>query len=80
MFDRKSDFALNKKDPDAIVYKSSTGVHIRLTRLDFASLEEFEKWKHWSDEDYHSTEKANHVCGPDIPHAVWRVVCPVYWH
>ena len=36
MFDRKSDFALNKKDPDAIVCKSSTGVHIRLTRLDFA--------------------------------------------
>lgn len=61
MFDRKSDFALNKKDPDAIVCKSSTGVHIRLTRLDFASPEEFEKWKRWSDEDYHSTEKADHV-------------------
>ena len=61
MFDRKSDFALNKKDPDAIVCKSSTGVHIRLTRLDFASPEEFEKWKRWSDEDYHSMEKADHV-------------------
>lgn len=37
MFDRNSDYALNKKDPDAIVCKSSTGVHIRLTRLDFSS-------------------------------------------
>lgn len=61
MFDRKSDYALNKQDPDSIVCKSSTGVHIRLTRLDFASLEEFEAWKKWSDEDYHDTEKADHV-------------------
>ena len=57
MFDRNSDYALNKKDPDAIVCKSSTGVHIRLTRLDFSSQEEFEKWKQWSDDDYHCTEK-----------------------
>ena len=28
MFDRKSDYALNKKDPDAIVCKSVTDVHI----------------------------------------------------
>lgn len=61
MFDQKSDYSLNKQDPDSIVCKSSTGVHIRLTRLDFASPEEFEKWKHWSDEDYHDTEKADHV-------------------
>ena len=61
MFDRKSDYALNKQDPEAIVCKSSTGVHIRLTRLDFATPEEFERWKHWSDEDYHDTEKADHV-------------------
>ena len=61
MFDRKSDYSLNKQDPDSIVCKSSTGVHIRLTRLDFASPEEFEKWKRWSDEDYHATEKADHV-------------------
>ena len=61
MFDRRSDYALNKQDPEAIVCKSSTGVHIRLTRLDFASPEEFEKWKRWSDEDYHDTEKADHV-------------------
>lgn len=60
MFDRNSDYALNKKDPDAIVCKSSTGVHIRLTRLDFSSQEEFEKWKQWSDESYHAIEKADH--------------------
>lgn len=61
MFDRKSDYAMNKRDAEAIVCKSSTGIHIRLTRLDFASPEEFEQWKHWSDEDYHATEKADHV-------------------
>lgn len=60
MFDRNSDYALNKKDPDAIVCKSSTGVHIRLTRADFSSEAEFEKWKQWSDESYHVIEKADH--------------------
>ena len=61
MFDRKSDFALNKKDPDAIVCKSSTGIHIRLTRLDFSSQEEFETWKRWSDGDYHEIERQDHI-------------------
>ena len=60
MFDRSSDYALNKKDPEAIVCKSATGVHIRLTRNDFSSEAEFEKWKQWSDEDYHAAEKAEH--------------------
>ena len=60
MFDRSSDYALNKKDPEAIVCKSATGVHIRLTRNDFSSEAEFEKWKQWSDEDYHAAEKADH--------------------
>ena len=61
MFDRNSDYALNKKDPDAIVCKSATGIHIRLARLDFSSQGEFEKWKQWSDQDYHHTEKKDHV-------------------
>lgn len=52
MFDRKSDYALNKQDPEAIVCKSVTDIHIRLIRLDFASPEEFERWKRWSDENY----------------------------
>ena len=57
MFDTKSDFALNKFDRDAIVCRSVTGVHIRLTRADFASEEEFLRWKVWSDGDYYDTEK-----------------------
>ena len=57
MFDTKSDFALNKFDRDAIVCRSVTGVHIRLTREDFASEEEFLRWKVWSDGDYYDTEK-----------------------
>ena len=58
MFDTKSDFALNKFDKDAIVCPSATGVHIRLTREDFASEEDFLRWKIWSDGDYHDIEKA----------------------
>ena len=58
MFDHKSDYALNKYDPDAIVCRSVTDVHIRLTRADFANEEEFQKWKEWSDHDYHAAEKA----------------------
>lgn len=61
MFDRKSDYALNKQDREAIVCKSATGVHIRLTRLDFATPEEFEAWKKWSDEDYHEIERQDHI-------------------
>ena len=57
MLDTKSDFALNKFDRDAIVCRSVTGVHIRLTRADFASEEEFLRWKVWSDGDYYDTEK-----------------------
>ena len=57
MFDAKSDFALNKLDRDAIVCRSVTGVHIRLTREDFASEEEFFCWKVWPDGDYYDTEK-----------------------
>ena len=58
MFDPKSDYALNKKDQEAIVYPSATGVHIRLTREDFASDEEFRFWKDFSDDDYKDIESA----------------------
>ena len=61
MFDRKSDYALNKQDPEAIICKSVTDIHIRLTRLDFDSQEEFEAWKRWSDEDYHEIERQDHI-------------------
>ena len=39
MFDTKSDFALNKFDQDAIVCRSVTGIHIRLTREDYYDTE-----------------------------------------
>lgn len=58
MFDPKSDYALNKVSPNAIVCKNVTGVHIQLTRSDFASEEEFLRWKKWSDGDYRDTEKS----------------------
>ena len=68
MFDKKSDYALNKRDPDAIVCKSASGVHIRLTREDFASEEEFLRWKDWSDGSYCEIERTDasyskHTCG-----------------
>ena len=37
MFDPKSDYALNKMDPTAIVYIDSTGTLVRLTLEDFSS-------------------------------------------
>lgn len=58
MFNPRSDYALNKLDPDAIVYKSVDGVHIRLTCADFASEDEFQRWKNLSDDDYEDMEKA----------------------
>lgn len=61
MFNRKSSYALNKKDPDAIVYMDANEVIVRLTREDFASEKEFLKWKALSDEDYHTSEKEAHV-------------------
>ena len=61
MFNPKSDYALNKVAPDAIVYTDSNGILIRLTPDDFSSLEEFLRWKVWSDEDYHATENEDHI-------------------
>ena len=61
MFNKKSSYALNKKDPDAIVYMDANEVIVRLTCKDFASEEEFLKWKSLSDEDYHASEKEAHV-------------------
>ena len=63
MFNRKSIYALNKKDPDAIVYMDANEVIIRLTREDFASEEEFLNWKSWSDENYHTEDNQDVVEG-----------------
>lgn len=61
MFNRKSIYALNKKDPNAIVYVDADGSLIRLTRDDFTSEEDFLKWKSLSDSDYHISEKEDHI-------------------
>ena len=63
MFNRKSSYVLNKKDPDAIVYMDANEVIIRLTREDFASEEEFLNWKSWSDENYHTEDNQDVVEG-----------------
>lgn len=47
MFNRKSIYALNKKDPNAIVYTDADGNLIRLTRDDFSNEEEFLRWKRY---------------------------------
>ena len=62
MFNPKSDYALNKLDKNAIVCPSATGVHIRLTCEDFASEEEFRRWKTLSDNDYKEIESAGRGC------------------
>ena len=51
--------ALNKMDPEAIVYIDSRGTLIRLTVENFASPEEFQRWKEWSDSNYRSTDIAD---------------------
>lgn len=61
MFNRKSIYALNKKDPNAIVYTDADGNLIRLTRDDFSNEEEFLRWKKISDMDYHGEEKVDHL-------------------
>lgn len=58
MFDKKSDFSLNKANPDTIICPSVTGIHTRLVREDFSSEEEFLFWKQLSDSDYKNTEKS----------------------
>lgn len=58
MFNKRCDFALNRMDKTAIVCQSVTGEHIRLTREDFSSEEEFNFWKAWSDADYHKLQLA----------------------
>ena len=70
MVNKNSIYALNKKDPDAIVYPSANGKLIRVTREDFPSEEEFLAFKKWSDENFHEEEKldhreANHILSVD---------------
>ena len=59
MFDNKSNYALNKKDQDSIVYSGSDSHVTRITRADFSSEEEFLFWKSWSDADYKESDYAD---------------------
>lgn len=52
MYNKKSDYALNKKNKVAIVYRNAAGEYIKLTKEEFASEEEFAHWKDWSDNEY----------------------------
>ncbi len=60
MHKKKSDYALNKLDQEAIVYIDAEGKSYRLTCEEFLSEEEFLRWKKWSDENYHEVEKNQH--------------------
>ena len=57
VYDKKSDYALNKLGSDAIVYKSVTGTYL-IKREDFSSDAEFRRWKEVSDRDYQEIERS----------------------
>lgn len=59
-FNRISIYALNKKDPDAIVYPTADGKLVRVTRKDFPSEADFLAFKAWSDENFHEEENLDH--------------------
>lgn len=61
MFNYKTEYALNKIEPLAIVYQDAYGNIIRLTEADFESKEEFQHWKTLLDNISHEEEKAEHV-------------------
>lgn len=52
MYNKNSDYALNKKNKEAIVSRNAAGEYIKLTKEEFASEEEFVYWKKWSDNEY----------------------------
>ena len=78
MFDKHCDFALNRLDKDAIVCQSVTGEHIRLTQEDFASEEEFNHWKAWSDDDYHKIQLAGRNDDDCLSFRRGRTACPCH--
>lgn len=59
MFDNTSDYALNKKNKDSIIYRGADGREEYITRENFETEEEFLFWKSWSDEDYRITDNAD---------------------
>ena len=72
VFDRKSLYARNKLNPDAIVYPDINAREYLITKEDFSSETEFRYWKEWSDSDYHTRAKhdnkeADHTLPMDNP-------------
>ena len=63
MVKKDSLYSINKKNPDAVVYKFANGEESRITRADFATEEEFLAFKAWSDEDLHIEDKREVLAG-----------------
>lgn len=63
MFKKDSLYSINKKNPDAVVYKFANGDESRITRADFATEDEFLAFKAWSDEDLHIEDKREVLAG-----------------
>ena len=63
MFKKDSLYSINKKNPDAVVYKFANGEVSRITREDFATEEEFLAFKAWSDDDLHTEDKRDVLAG-----------------
>lgn len=63
MFKKDSLYSINKKNPDAIVYKFANGEQVFVTRANFASEEDFLAFKSWSDEDFHIEDKRDVLAG-----------------
>ena len=63
MFKKDSLYSINKKNPDAVVYKFANGEESRITRADFATEEDFLAFKAWSDEDLHIEDKRDVLAG-----------------
>lgn len=60
MVKKDSLYSINKKNPDAVVYKFVNGEEHRITREDFPTEEAFLAFKAWSDKDFHEEEKLDH--------------------
>ena len=59
VFDRKSLYARNKLNPDAIVCPDNNTGEFLITKEQFTSEAEFRFWKEWSDNDYHTSAKCD---------------------
>ncbi len=79
MFNKMSLYALNKKNPDAVVYLDANGKPIYVTREEFESEEAFLEFKAWSDENFYAedrrdvTEDKRHLSLDDLSEAALAV-------